>query len=117
MYGEGISQELSIHWDEPIENLDYVRQSMAYSGTRSRPVTWRGPGRRVGYAVLQPDADNVGRHRGSFDRRVFWLKDYDRDSDPNGVYQTGVPSEGIDPLTVAPGIWGEKTPRASGKNR
>ncbi len=110
MYGEDISQELAIHWDEPIDNLDYVRASMAYAGTRARGVPWYGPGRRVGYAILRPDADNAGLYY--FDRRVFWLKDYDRDSDPGGVYETGTPSEGIDPLTVAPGIWGEKTSRA-----
>ncbi len=111
---EYISQELSIHWDESIENLDYVRESIAYAGTRQRGVPWHGAGRRVGYAILRSDADNDG-HRGYFERRVVWLKDYDRDSDPHGVYETGTPSEGVAPLTVAPGIRGKKTPRASGK--
>jgi hypothetical protein len=39
-----------------------------------------------------------------FTRRLFFLKDYDRDSDPTGIYQTGEPAEAVDPRKVEPGV-------------
>jgi hypothetical protein len=39
-----------------------------------------------------------------FTRRLFFLKDYDRDSDPTGIYQIGEPCEAIDPRQVRPGV-------------
>ena len=109
-------REERIVWDEDVDVLDYVRETVALAGTRGRPVPWRGEGRRVGYAVLAPDAENNGSP-GRFLRRVFFLKDYDRDSDPGGTYSHGAPSEAVDPRTVAPGVPGKLTEAAWGNRR
>ncbi len=107
-------REERIVWEEDIDGLDYVRETVATAGTRQRPVPWYGDGRRVGYAVLAPDAENDGSP-GSFLRRVFFLKDYDRDSDPGGVYGRSAPSEAVDPRTVTPGVPGRLTDVAWGR--
>ncbi|MDH6707394.1 hypothetical protein P3T27_004131 [Kitasatospora sp. MAA19] len=67
----------------------------------------------VGYAILGPDARS-SRASGTFRRRVFWLLPHDRDQDPEGLYSTGVPSEAVDPRTVAPGVKGYKTECSEG---
>ncbi|MFJ4939453.1 DUF6009 family protein [Streptomyces pseudovenezuelae] len=111
---EDIQHEQRIVWTEDIDAFDYVRESLTTeAGTRARPVPWHGAGRRVGYSTLKRDApsnDSPGR----FTRRIFWVKEHDRSEHPSGVYKTGTPSEGIDPRTVAPGVWGELTERAWG---
>lgn len=103
--------EISIIWTEDISNIDYVREIEVDAGTRQRPVRWTGEGRRVGYAVLSKDAP--GRFS-MFRRRLFCLKDYDRDRDPEGTYKHGAPCEAVDPRTVAPNKPGELTERAWG---
>ncbi|MFD2623268.1 DUF6009 family protein [Streptomyces chumphonensis] len=106
--------EDGIVWMEDIGSFDYVRQSVELSvATRRRPVPWRGAGRRVGYAVLRPDAPS-GDVPGKFVRRIFWVKDHDRSEEPNGTYSRSAPSEAVDPRTVSPGVWGELTQRAWG---
>ncbi|MGI5436774.1 DUF6009 family protein [Streptomyces shenzhenensis] len=109
-----IQHEERIVWTENIDGFDYVRESLTTeAGTRARPVPWHGAGRRVGYAILKRDApsnDSPGR----FTRRIFWVKEHDRSERPDGVYKTATPSEGVDPRTVAPGVWGEVTERAWG---
>lgn len=47
-----------------------------------------------------------------FARRVFWLADYDRFYEEEGVYKVGCPMSAIDPLTVAPKVLGRKTEKA-----
>lgn len=111
------NREQSIVWEEDIDDLDYVREFVVEANTRQRPVPWgdNREGRRVGYAVLFADSRNDGRP-GTFNRRVFFLKDYDRDSDPEGPYSDyGAPSEAVDPRTVAPGVPGTITDRAWGR--
>ncbi|MFJ2098373.1 DUF6009 family protein [Streptomyces anulatus] len=84
-----------------------------YTWVRSRkPVGWNGTGRRVGCSVLKSDAPSGDT--GRFVRRVFWVKDYDRSEQPDGMYKTSAPSEAVDPRTVAPGVLGELTERAWG---
>ncbi|MFD7403422.1 DUF6009 family protein [Streptomyces sp. NPDC059866] len=78
-----------------------------------RPISWNGPGRRVGYAVLRADAQS-GAVPGKYVRRVFWVKEHDRSEQPDGLYKTSAPSGAVDPRTVAPGVWGELTERAWG---
>lgn len=112
-----IRHEDGIVWTEDISRLDYVREVVdETAATRRRPLPWRGPGRRVGYSVLAADAPNNGMP-GMFTRRIFWVNDHDRSEQPNGVYRTGTPSEGVDPRTVAPGVRGELTDRAWGAPR
>ena len=104
-----LQDEKSIVWDEDIDRLAYVREIITYAGTRRRSVPWHGEGRRVGYAVLRRDADSEAP--GVFMRRLFFLKDHDRDSDPE-TYARTTPTEGVDPRTVAPGVPGRLTDRA-----
>ncbi|WP_267882468.1 DUF6009 family protein [Streptomyces microflavus] len=87
---------------EEVGAYDYVRQSVdRSSSTRRRPVVWAGVCRRLGYAVLKPNAPS-GDVPGRFIRRVFWVKEHDRSEQPEGTYKTTAPSEAVDPRTVAP---------------
>jgi hypothetical protein len=106
-----IQDEEKIVWLEDISRLDYVRQVLVdCPNQQRRPGKRFFPGRPVGYSVLKPDA--CGRWH-MFRRRLFWLKDYDRDSgDP--CYRVGAPTEAVDPQTVAPGVPGRITDRAWG---
>jgi len=103
-----------IVWLEPVDNLDYVRVSSVSAGTRNRSVGrhFAYDGRLVGYAILRPDAPNV--LPGTFGRRIFWLARHDRDSQPDGPYLHGCPTEAVDPATVAPNQPGRITDRAWG---
>src|SRR5829696_5174677 len=103
-----LDYEIEIVWEEPIGNLDYVRESRIIQKTNSRrPPRCPVPnGRRIGYSILSKSARPV---LGGFIRRVFWLKDYDRDgSSPDETYKTGWPAEGVDPKTIKPGMRGQK---------
>lgn len=109
-----IAHETEIVWTEDIERFDYVREYLDQcAGTRRRPVRWDRRGRLVGYAVLAADAPNNG-NPGYFNRRVFWVSEDDRSERPDGKYEVGAPAEAVDPRTVAPGVWGQMTERASG---
>jgi hypothetical protein len=114
MVTQPFPEEDGIVWEIDISRADYVREWIVPAATRRRPIAWRGPGCRVGYSVLRPDADSGGYPR-QFFRRVFWLKDCDRYYQPNGTYRTGAPMEAVDPLTVAPGVPGRLTARDWGK--
>ncbi|MFJ2610230.1 DUF6009 family protein [Streptomyces sp. NPDC087425] len=109
-----IQHEERIVWTEDMDGFDYVRETLTTeAGTRARPVPWHGAGRRVGYSTLKRDAPN-NDSPGQFTRRIFWVKEHDRSERPDGVYKTATPSEGVDPRTVAPGVWGDITERAWG---
>lgn len=114
-----LKHEVEIVWDLSTEEIDYVRATIAYAGTRQRSVPLPVAGMRVGYAVLSEDAPNNG-NPGTFVRRVFFLKRKqgraggDRCFDPGGNYSFGAPMEAVDPRTVAPGERGKMTPRARG---
>jgi len=90
-----LRKETEIVWDESPAQLSYVRVTRGRAGTRTRPVPWHGPGRRVGYAVWADSAPNSGSP-GIFRRRVFYLKDYDATAD------LPPPVEAVDPDTLAP---------------
>ena len=106
---ETICNETRIVWDEDVSSLDYVREGIyAVAGYRRRgPV--RTPGRRVGYAEVSRNEGGPVIHR-----RIFWLAEHDRDSEPDGCYASGAPSEAVDPRTVRPGVPGRLTERAWG---
>jgi len=106
--------ESEIVWEEDPESFDYVREFELTTCGRKRISKWTMEGRRVGYAVLRPDAPHDSHFPGRFTRRVFFLKAYDRDSGPNGVYSTGAPAEAVDPRTISPGVAAWLTPRAWG---
>jgi len=108
-----LADEEEIVWLEGIDHLPYVREVVyEYANFRQRPIRWTGSGRLVGYSTLRQDARS--RTPGWFVRRVFLVQPHDRSEQPNGTYVTGCPGEGVDPLTVAPGIRGKITRRAWG---
>jgi hypothetical protein len=109
---DAIADEAEIIWLEPVDDLDYIRQSLeALPDRRRKPHYY--PGRMVGYATLHPGTRS-SMASGRFRRRVFWLKDNDRALVPDGLYAYGAPSEAVDPRTVAPGVMGVVTDRAWG---
>lgn len=109
-----LTREERIVWEENISRLDYVREIVVEAGTRRRPIRWYEEGRRVGYAVLEADTPHETGRPGTYIRRLFFLKDYDRDNDPTGTYSVGAPSEAVDPRTVRPGRAGVRADRAWG---
>ncbi|MER5699122.1 DUF6009 family protein [Streptomyces mirabilis] len=110
---EEIAYETELVWLEDPTPLDYVRQSLDRLPSRRGKPAYHRNGRMVGYAILGKDA-KPSRASGTFRRRVFWLLPHDRDQKPDGLYETGAPSEAIDPRTVAPRVKGYKTERSEG---
>ena len=105
-----LRHEGRIVWLRDIGPLDCVREDLWQVPFRRRaPRKGALPGRLVGYAELRPDAPG---DNGRFWRRVFWLKEYDRDSGAGPYLRVGAPCEAVDPRTVAPGVPGELTERA-----
>jgi len=95
-----LSDEAAIVWLEPPDRFPYVRESIDLCAFRERRPRRRDVGRLIGYATLKPEARSQA---GYFHRRVFWVKDYDRSEQPDGVYRTGAPAEAVSPGTVGPG--------------
>ncbi|MFG2894810.1 DUF6009 family protein [Streptomyces sp. NPDC048248] len=108
-----LTHEIELVWLEEINDLDYVRQHRDRVTGRNRKPAFHRDGRLVGYAVLGANA-KASRASGTHLRRVFWLAPHDRDSQPDGIYATGAPSEAVDPRTIAPGAKGYKTERSEG---
>ncbi|MFF8646376.1 DUF6009 family protein [Streptomyces sp. NPDC015345] len=108
-----IRHESELVWLEDITDLDYVRQSLDRLPTRRSKPAYHRPGRMVGYAILAPQA-KASRSSGTFRRRVFWLLPHDRDTEPEGLYETGAPAEAVDPRTLEAGTKGYKTERSEG---
>ncbi|MFE6904708.1 DUF6009 family protein [Streptomyces sp. NPDC057717] len=108
-----IRHESDLVWLEDITELDYVRQSLDRLPTRRGKPAYHRDGRMVGYATLAPQA-KASRSSGTFRRRVFWLLPHDRDTQPQGLYETGAPAEAVDPRTLAAGTKGYKTERSEG---
>lgn len=106
--------ESNIVWLRNINNVPYVREHFNQCCSRRKGKLKYGDHEVVGYAELENDAPNTGTN-GCFARRVFWLAEHDRVNQPNGTYQTGCPSEAVDPLTIAPKVLGQSTPRACGE--
>ena len=109
-----ITDEDAIVWVEDPERFDYVREWRIPTAQRRNPITAKRlglDGRVVGYTTLRRDAPNAGQN-GLFYRRIFWVKPYDRSENPDDVYKTGTPAEGVDPRTLAPGVEGQLTDRA-----
>ncbi|MGA4860935.1 MULTISPECIES: DUF6009 family protein [Streptomyces] len=111
-----ISQEATLVWLENVDELDYVRQSLDRLPTRRGKPAYHRDGRMIGYAQLGSRA-KPSRSSGTFRRRVFWLLPHDRDTDPDGLYATGAPSEAVDPRTLAPRVKGRMTERSKGDPR
>jgi hypothetical protein len=103
-----IGLEESIVWLEAPESLPFVRVSFVHVAHRTNMPRrcLRGHNYRVvGYATLSPHARRnlVARYW----RRVFTVRDYD------GGW---VPTEAVDPLTLAPGVDGQVTARCGSRS-
>ncbi|WP_199546302.1 DUF6009 family protein [Streptomyces sp. N35] len=106
--------EEAVVWLEPIENLDYVRQTLDKTKNgRGRPAYF-GEGRLVGYVDLIKNSESKTQS-GLFRRRKFYLLPHDRPNRPGGRYAKGAPGEAVDPRTVEPGKVGVKTQRVLGE--
>jgi|SRR6185437_8083545 len=108
-----LADEREIVWCDDPKQYRYVRAVEAHLANRIRPPgKQKYSGRLIGYATLKPDARGT---MGIFSRRIFIL--FPRDWPNPGPYQSpGVPSEGVDPLTLRPGYAGEATSRAESRD-
>lgn len=106
--------ESKIIWLRDVNTMPYVREFLNYS-CRKRIGKMKYKGWEiVGYAELEKNAE-TNIMNGLYIRRGFWLKEYDRANQPDGIYKVGCPVEAVDPLTISPKIIGEMTDRAWGK--
>ena len=82
-----------IIWLEDVSNCDYVREGHIYCRQmrKSKPAfTSTNTSRLVGY--------EEGGSNGY--RKIYTLRDYDRDRDPNGCYKDLRPCKAVDPKTL-----------------
>jgi len=110
---EELKYESEIIWLMDISEIPYVRELHNSNFSRRKGKIKYLHYTVVGYSELQSNAPNTGLP-GFFARRIFWLKEYDRYYQPNGTYSAGCPVEGVDPLTVKPGVFGILNERAWG---
>jgi hypothetical protein len=103
--------EKSIVWQQPIDELDFVRVAVIRNATSRRgPIVARGVGMAVGYSKLTVDAPR-DPNTGFFTRRLFYLKEEDLLLNLNQI-----PPGVIDPKTLLPGSDG-KAPKMQDLNR
>ena len=57
----------------------------------------------VGYSEISPNIKAAWPYYGGWLRRIWWLKTYDRDLDPDGTYRAWCPSEAVDPASIKVG--------------
>jgi hypothetical protein len=97
--GEVLAHETRIVWLLDPSRFAYVRQAAIVTRTPSGlPSSYLGGTRLlVGYSEVRTSG------RGLYRRRIFYLRDTDRDLDPLGAYRYGAPVEAVDPMTVAAG--------------
>jgi hypothetical protein len=97
--GEVLAHETRIVWLHDPARFAYVRQATIITRTPGGPPSDYLGGTRfvVGYGEARE------RGRGLYRRRIFYLRDTDRDFDPLGAYRYGAPAEAVDPMTVAAG--------------
>lgn len=109
-----------IVWKYPPELFNYLRQSYAYScKARGAPKGWNGRGywvktMSVLIEIANSDKESkflmvgyeeVGEEvtERVYRRHYWWLKSYDRDLQPEGVYKERRPAEAVNPLNI-PGV-------------
>jgi hypothetical protein len=96
--GEVLAHETRIVWLLDPARFEYVRQAAIVTRKPSGPPSDDlGGSRLVGYGEARKSG------RGLYRRRIFYLRDTDRDLDPMGAYRYGAPAEAVDPMTVAAG--------------
>ncbi|MDF3300901.1 DUF6009 family protein [Streptomyces tropicalis] len=110
-----LSDEVELVWLEDLDKLDYVRQALDKLLRKQGVPTYARAGRLIGYATLSAAADTAAPDSCFYRRRVFFLLEHDRDSQPDGPYKVAAPSEAVDPRTLAPGKVGAKTERSQNR--
>ena len=106
--------ESCIIWLESIENIPYVLEYAILC--KQREAMFDIPTYRtiklIGYSALDSTAEPYDD--GHFIRRAFWLRDFDRFFQPDGIYSNGCPVGAVDPITVSIKVKGILTSRAWG---
>jgi hypothetical protein len=100
--------ERQIVWLEDLSRFRFVRESLHKDMPPNKPPSQKAfcsrQSRIVGYAILDPDQRDSEKSR-----RLFIVRNDD------SRYRTpGCPWEGVDPLTVSPGVPGQQNERANG---
>jgi Family of unknown function (DUF6009) len=97
--GEVLAHETRIVWLLDSARFDDVRQAAIVTRTATGPPSDDLGGTRllVGYGEARKSG------RGLYRRRIFYLRETDRDFDPRGAYRYGAPAEAVDPMTVSAG--------------
>jgi hypothetical protein len=97
--GEVLAHETRIVWLLDPARFDDVRQAAIVTRTATGPPSDDLGGTRllVGYGEARKSG------RGLYRRRIFYLRETDRDFDPRGAYRYGAPAEAVDPMTVSAG--------------
>lgn len=92
---ELLEWETDVVWVEDPSDLAFVRQSLVGVARRKDAQLWSGPGELVGYVDIREDMPN-NRFNGRFLRRVFWVKDYDREKNADSTWpHEAIPSEDV----------------------
>jgi hypothetical protein len=100
--------ECLIYWYERPEAFPFVRCSEDYVSSRTQYPVKQMIGhnyRVVGHAMIKDLVD--ARYTGRWLMRIFTVRDYDTTPEYGGF----IPSEAVDPLTLAPNERGIKTDR------
>jgi hypothetical protein len=102
-------RESRIYWHELPETLPFVRVSEDFVSSRTHYPLTRMVGhnyRVVGHGMLRPDVEPDYHHR-RWTVRIFTVRDYDTTPERGGF----IPTEAVDPLTLAPNVVGSVTDR------
>ena len=117
-----LNYEDDIVWIHDPQDFDFVRvTTMLEYDPREAPYLWSwGPLMYlVGYSIHRPDAPPTRQPWGAYkwERRAFHVR-IDNVGDSLGPRETrygrGRPVDGVDPLTVFPGVYGEQNERTWG---
>lgn len=92
-----IENEIDIVWlDDPLK-YTYLRESYCTTTKPKMIKKRRQHGRMIGYSVHKANGSR------SYTRRIWTLKDHDKDLDPTGVYADDCPVEAVLPGSVRVG--------------
>ena len=96
--------ESRIVWLRDPLQFTYLRESVIHSNRRRGKIRFPIGDLAfvVGYSEISPNRKPAWPYYG-WDRRIWWLKTYDHDLDPDGVYKTGGPYEAVDPASIKAG--------------
>lgn len=84
-------------WVKTLEELKKVADVRREMKSRGGNMHWAPDAYLlIGYAEVVNTHSWVG-----YERRYWWLKSYDRDVCPDGIYARGTPHEAVAPLSIA----------------